>query len=101
MALTRVRGDTYPIEAIIKVDGEPIDLTGSTLTFSMRNVEDSNIISINGIINTNEIGRVSFTPSPQDVANVGEYIIDIQREYNGIIATHIVDRMTLTQDVTI
>lgn len=100
MSLSRVRGDTYPIEASIKINGEVVDLTGSTMKLSFRAKDGVDVETIVGVLDVDVIGKVTFTPDATDFDVVGEYIFDIQREYNGIVSTHLVDRLIVTPDVS-
>jgi hypothetical protein len=100
--ITRYRGDTYPISATIKVNGEPIDITGSTIVFSFSDLEDTpTIISINGVLEDPENGIVRFDPSPTDFDTVGTYKYDIQRTQDGYISTHAVGRLEIVGDITL
>jgi hypothetical protein len=102
ITITRVRGDNYPIEAMITINGEAVDLTGSTMTFSFRDYEDKTapVTSINGDIDPDTVGKVLFRPTVADMSNTGQYKFDIQRENGGIYATHLTGTLILTDDVS-
>ncbi len=96
---SRVRGDDYPITAIIKVDGEAIDLSGSTLTFSYEN-SDNTVKSITGST-TATIGEVEFIPnSGVDFIVSGVFTFDIQRVAGGYTYTHLKGTLIIDDDVT-
>jgi len=100
VTITRKRGDTYPIEASIQINGKPIDLTGSILKFSFKKVGSENITTILGDLDSDVLGLVRFTPTAIQMGEEGQYIYDIQRDTNGLIATHLSGTMLLQGDVT-
>ena len=102
VTFSRVRGDNYPIEATITVNGVAVDLTGSTMTFSFKLADDDVVeapIEVDGVLG-DEVGLVLFTPTVQQMGIVGQYDFDIQRENGGVVATHLTGTMLLTKDVT-
>jgi hypothetical protein len=100
MAITRVRGDNYPIEAIIQVNGVAVNLlVGDVITFTYLLSGGTTPVTIAGTITDAENGIVSFYPSGTDFTTVGSYAYDIQRVSNGIKTTHIIDKMKITDDI--
>jgi len=101
VTITRKRGDTYPIEATIKINGELVDLSGSVMKFSFKPSDGSGTVTtIDGVLSTTELGKVIFTPTENDMAVAGKYLFDIQRSNGGIIATHLSGMLLLEGDVT-
>jgi len=104
ITFSRVRGDNYPIEASITVNGKAVDLAGSTMTFSFISIDaDAEIeppIEIFGVLDPDNVGKVLFTPTATQMNKVGQYNFDIQRENGGVIATHLTGTMLLTLDVS-
>ncbi len=98
VTFSRIRGDNYPITATIKVNGELIDLTGSTMTFSYKSGSEAKK-SIDGSLTANK-GEVEFYPDATDFQIAGQYLFDIQREIGGIISTHLRGTMLLEEDIT-
>lgn len=98
VTFSRIRGDNYPITATIKVNGELIDLTGSTMTFSYKSDSETKR-SIIGTLTGNK-GEVEFYPAAEDLQVAGKYLFDIQREIGGIISTHLRGTMLLEDDIT-
>ena len=101
MKITRVRGDNYPIVVTLKINGVAIDLTGSVIKLSYKNKRgDVAASQIVGTITNALNGVVEFRPLVTDFTIAGQYIYDIQREFSGIITTHILETLTLIDDVT-
>ena len=101
MKITRVRGDNYPIVVTLKVNGVAIDLTGSVIKLSYKNKSgDVTTSQIVGTITDALNGVVEFHPLATDFTVAGQYIYDIQREFSGTITTHILETLTLIDDVT-
>ncbi|MDQ1341175.1 MAG: hypothetical protein QG567_2333 [Campylobacterota bacterium] len=101
MKITRVRGDNYPIVVTLKVNGVAIDLTGSVIKLSYKNKNGTDAAyQIAGTITDALNGVVEFRPLATDFAIAGQYIYDIQREFFGIITTHILETLILIDDVT-
>ena len=101
MIVTRKRGDTYPIQAVIKINGEPIDLTGSDVKFSFKPSDgNGSVTTIMGVISSDEVGVVMFTPTVTDFSVSGKYLFDIQRSDGSVIATHLSGILLLEGDVT-
>ena len=101
MIITRKRGDTYPIKAVIKINGEPIDLTGSDVKFSFKPSDGSgSVTTITGVISSGEVGVVMFTPTVTDFSVSGKYFFDIQRSIGSMVATHLSGILLLEDDVT-
>ena len=76
--LSRVRGDTYPIKGRLRdSEGNPIDITGSTITFGYKD-SVGNVISVVGDITDATNGEFQIVPTDTSVGNVGTYTFDIQ-----------------------
>ena len=74
--ITRFRGDTYSVDAVISKNGTPIDFTDGTtaiFTFEKGAVKES-IVGLNPTVN----GDISF-PFPA-VIKAGKYKYDIQKQ---------------------
>lgn len=84
--MVRYRGDSYPFEAIIKMNGIVVDLTDATVTFSYK--EKSTVRKIAGVITSAVEGKVEFVPTATDFQVSGTYQYDIQRSQNGFVYTH-------------
>ena len=95
--ITRYRGDTYSIEAIISKDGVPLDFTlgNNTAVFSFIKQSATTIPGVNGTAD----GHISF-PFPADVL-AGTYAYDVQVTTNtGEIRTYIRDSLIILKDIT-
>jgi len=98
--IKRVRGDNYPIEATLKVNGVAVDLTGSTVTFSYLKSGATTAVSISGTITNAPAGKVQFLPLSTDFIEVGTYKYDIQRVASGITTTHVIGQLIIEDDVS-
>jgi hypothetical protein len=97
-SLTRFKGDTYPIKAILSMDDEPLDFTPGNNTALFSFAKGTVYRSIPGTFGTDE-GEIYF-PFPQNVSE-GEYIYDIQvTDINGFIRTYVKDKLTISKDIT-
>ena len=107
MDIKRFRGDTYPLEFLLvdSVTKEPLDLQGTTLTFTVdpsRNpVDDThNIFSIEGFPGLSP-GLVEFRPTADQVDVLGRFFYDIQLiDSSSFIKTIQKGRIMFTQDIT-
>ncbi len=96
--ITRYRGDTYAIEAVLKKDGTPIDLSAGNYTAKFSFAKGTKRHIINGV-NGNSSGEVSF-PFPSDVT-AGTYTYDIQvTSSSGEIQTYTKDILEIVTDIT-
>jgi hypothetical protein len=72
------QGDVAPIltDTLTYSNGQPVNLTGATLTFIMRALSSSTPIALTGIaaITVPLTGKVSYTPTVGDTANAGMYM---------------------------
>jgi len=100
MTITRTRGDNYPIEATIKINGVVVNLTGSVLVFSYIKDDEVTPSAIAGVIVSPTAGTVMFTPTVTDFTKAGTYRYDIQRISGGVVTTHAIDTLILIDDVT-
>lgn len=99
--IKRVRGDTYPIQAVLKVNGAVVNLTGSTIVMSYTLDEaGSTARSITGTIVDPLLGTVQFSPTAEDFTVAGTFKYDIQRVASGIKTTHLQGFLILDDDVT-
>ena len=97
--LTRFRGDTYAIEAVLTKDNVPIDLVtvhSAILSFTKGSISER-IPGVNGL----EPGEVSF-PFPTDIkAGTYKYDIQVTTTSNGEIRTYVKDVLEILGDITI
>ncbi len=99
--ITRKRGDNYPIQAFISVNGEPIDLSTSTMKFSFKLSDGSgSVTTVDGTVDLTQTGLVRFYPTVEQMSVAGQYLYDIQRDEAGIISTHLSGTLLLQGDVT-
>lgn len=108
MVIKRIKGDTYPIDLTIETAlGEPVDLTGCTVFFTVkRNIQDADskaMISKNVTShNSPTTGQTSISLSASDVDYVGEFYYDIKVKFStGIISSVFTDKFILANHVTI
>lgn len=77
MSIQIWKGNRLPqLQATVTVAGSAFDLTGSTVTFSMRPA-DANVLKINGataVITAAASGTVSYSWTSTDVDTVGDYV---------------------------
>lgn len=99
MTVKRVRGDNYPIEAVIKTNNVVVNITGATIKFSYLKSGDTTAKSITGTITEAANGIVQFIPGADDFTEVGTYKYDIQRLQNGVVTTHMIGQLTIDNDV--
>lgn len=97
--ITRYRGDTYSVEAVLSKGGVPLDMTAGNNTakfsYGKRNKTRNTIDGING----SAAGEISF-PFPINAA-VGLYLYDIQvTSSSGEVRTYIRDELEIVGDVT-
>ena len=99
--ITRVRGDNYPIEAILTINKAPINLTGATVSFSyIKTNPIGTAKTINGTIVDAPNGKVMFSPTSTDFSEAGSFKYDIQHTLNGITTTHLLGVLILEDDIT-
>ena len=99
MTIKRVRGDNYPVEAILKVNGVVVNLTGSTVTLGYIKTGATTATSIVGTISDVVNGVVQFLPTGTDFTETGTYRYDIQRVVGGIKTTHVIGQLIIEDDV--
>jgi hypothetical protein len=97
--INRIRGDNYAVIAVLKVNGNAVDLTGSTVTFSYVKTGMTAPATINGLITNAVKGVVKFLPTITDFQEVGTYKYDIQRVASGIKTTHAIGELDIEDDV--
>lgn len=103
------RGDSYPVPFVVKnkKTKTPIDLAGATAKLTVdrkaRPVDETTkVFSVNGVIDpVPTTGRISFTPTPANTAEIGKYFYDIQLTLpDGSIRTIVKSTFEITQDIT-
>lgn len=93
MNIIRRRGDTYPDEISVALNGSTADLTGCTLKLTLNTVKypidtTTQVYQINGVIDTPLLGIVKFAPTLAQSDQVGSFYYDIQlTDQLGIIRT--------------
>ena len=107
MGIERYRGDTSSDKMIITgPTGLPVNLTGSTILFtlcSVRNPVDNStdIYQLAGVVTNPLSGIVEFTPSAAQTNRIGIFYYDVQlTDSNGVIHTVAKDSYTFIQDIT-
>lgn len=90
MTIEMRKGDTWPPlrATLIEADGNPIDLTGATVTFQMEDDNNNEVINSSAIIESSSEGKVRYDWSPNDTDEVGTFEGDFVIEFpSGQIAT--------------
>lgn len=71
----------------LQINGQPFDLTGATITATLRENKDGDVIPINGDITivhaTN--GEIEWTPSVTDLGNAGAFFIQFDADFGGSV----------------
>lgn len=99
--ITRFRGDTYPVMAIIKENGIPIDLTGATTKMTIA-FKDPGPRTILGIIIPETPGMIRFDFMDEEVTDqVGKFFYDIQVDSGGYKTTYAKNIIVFLRDVTL
>ena len=98
--LVRVRGDLYPIEATLSINGVAVNLAETTVRFSY--VKEGGKIgkSIVGTVIDAPLGKVRFQPIVGDFSEVGAFMFDIEASVAGIPTTYRIDRLKIIDDVS-
>lgn len=106
MDIERKRGDTYPIEITVLNNGAAMNISGASFLLTVDPNKEpadatSNICQLVGVVTDAPNGRVSFTPTAQQMDHVGKFYHDIQMT-DGTGAKRTVDagKFTLKQDIT-
>jgi hypothetical protein len=105
-AITRQRGDSYPMDFTVTANDVPLDITGCTFTMSANPekepADDSeNIFALTGVILEAVDGTVRFTPTEADTDHVGKFYYDVQMvDATGAKRTVQKSTLTLKQDIT-
>jgi len=103
------RGDSLPIQLELTDDetGTPIDITGSTLYFTVKKRKTDEDIDalIQKIVTVHDdptAGITSFEVAPADTLSIelGDYYFDIQLVLNGTVSTILVGEFELLYDIT-
>lgn len=83
--LTFVQGDTAPaISATITrtTDGTVVNLTGATVSFQMRKVDDRRFtVNATASVGTPTEGTVSYDWAPNDLSTPGRYVVQWEVTY--------------------
>lgn len=80
---TFVQGNTAPdLNAVLKADGSPLDLTGCSVKFQMRKADDRRFtISSAATITDAAAGEVRYIWGPNDLAVPGTYQVQWEVTY--------------------
>ena len=75
----RKQGATYPITAQLLVNGVPVDLTGSSVTISMRDASSHvvKILDAAVAVTSPTTGAWSYTPLGTDVDTPATYQVEV------------------------
>lgn len=105
--ITIVRGDTHTIHMNFKANGQPLDLTGTIVFFTVKqdlNTPDSlaQIAKTISSFDDPESGEVDITLTEEDTDTVGEYFYDIQLKQgpSGVVSSRR-GKFIIEQDVTL
>lgn len=104
--ITRVRGDNYPLNIIIKDEEtrQPFDITGASLTFSVSTLREpataNYLFQSTGSITNAVGGAVSFPFTTADADNFGNFYYDIEMTIGTEIRTLDLGAIIFTQDIT-
>ncbi len=95
--ITRYRGDTYAVEALITKNSTPVDFTVNHSTAIFGFARGTKRRTLQGVHGTHD-GHISF-PFPADIPS-GEYKYDIQvTSETGEIRTYVKDTMYIVDDI--
>ena len=99
VAITRYRGDTYPVTLKAAPNGNP-DITGHTFKMSMQ-IASGTIYEVAGTITSAPNGEVEFVPNPTAIAVAGIGVYDI--EGNDGTYTYTLEKgvLTILDDLTV
>lgn len=106
MNITRKRGDTYPDEISVALNGATADLTGCSLKLTLNREKypvntDNQVYQIDGVIDAPLTGVVKFAPTLLQSDQVGSFYYDIQlTDQLGIIRTIKSGIYEYKQDIT-
>ena len=98
--ITRFRGDTYPIVAIIKESGVPIDLSTAVSKLTIAFTDPDSPVTIIGTNVDGSVGKVEFAISTEIAANAGKFFYDIQVDNGGYKTTYVKSIIEFEKDVT-
>ena len=99
------RGDTFARLFTFTKAGTPLDMTGATLTFTMkRNSDDTDAQAVlqKPLDITNALGglaQLELTASQMEL-ELGNYWYDVQLENNLGVNTVVIGRFSVSQDIT-
>ena len=96
--ITRFRGDTYPLIVTLTTDGVPVDLTGTTITFS---VDFNTPVALVGTLVDAVNGQASFDLDVPGIEYAGSYDFDISVDDTQYITTYVKGLLVLEPDVTV
>ena len=99
MALTRYRGDTYPVSTKLIKNGSS-DVAGSTFKMSTQ-ISGGVIYTADGIIENASLGIVNFPLDILAIGTSGEGVYDIQGNDGTYLYTYEKGVFTLLDDVTV
>ena len=98
VALTRYRGDTYPVSTKLSKNGST-DVTGSTFQMSTQ-IADGTVYTANGVIENALLGIVNFPLQSLAIDTAGIGVYDIQGNDGTYDYTYEKGVFTLLEDVT-
>ena len=94
--IERFRGDTYPLIVTLKENGNPVDLSSSTVTMSLKM---GTLISIVATVTDAVAGISRFDFSESIVSTEGKFKYDISVDDGSHITTYVKDDFVLVGDV--
>ena len=94
----RTVGDTYPIQAVILENSQPVDITGAAITFNFKKGSESKI-TLTGEIIDGPNGKVNFTPTTEQVSKNGTYNFNIKVDKIGVVTTYLKGQLILEDDL--
>lgn len=105
--ITRVRGDTFPLDFQISVTGGSLDVTGMTFLLTVDPSPDpvnatNNLFELTGTIVDAPNGKIRFSISlVQADQTPSEYYYDLQlKDTLGLLRTIAKGKWTVVQDIT-
>lgn len=106
MNFIRKRGDTYPDELTVSVNGALADLTGCSLKMTLNTLKrpvdiTTQVYQLDGVVDSPTTGVVKFAPTLSQSDQVGSFFYDIQlTDQLGIVRTIKEGIYEYKQDIT-
>lgn len=98
------RGDTKRIRLVISRNSIPIDITGATILFSMKQKMSDTVLALQktGVLSNPLTGEAIITLDSADTLNLlGKYYYDIQiTSSTGEVSTLICETVNILQDIS-